>query len=109
MNPEILREELLPSERILWSGQPDTSVIFSSSDMFQIPFSLMWGGFAIFWEYTAITQTTATSNIGVSELIFPLFGIPFVIIGLYIMFGRFFYKTFKKKRTYLENDVRHFI
>jgi hypothetical protein len=31
---------------------------------------------------------------------FRLFGIPFVIIGLYFIFGRFIYKGIKKKHTY---------
>ena len=100
MNPETFRGELLQNEKVLWSGQPDTSVIFSSSDIFQIPFSLLWGGFALFWEYSVVTQVATSPAAGFASIIFPLFGIPFVLMGLYFIFGRFFYKNFKKKRTY---------
>lgn len=42
--------DLIPAEKIYWSGQPDPSVIFSESDIFMIPFSLMWGGIAVVCE-----------------------------------------------------------
>lgn len=89
---ELFKDELLKDEEVLWCGQPDSSVIFSGSDIFLVPFSILWGGFAMFWEVSAITMST--------PFFFCLFGIPFVIIGLYFIFGRFIYKGIKKKHTY---------
>lgn len=97
---EQFNGELMPDENIQWVGQPDPNVIFSKSDILLIPFSLMWGGFAIFWEATALSSTLSSKNFTTPDLIFPLFGIPFVLIGLYMIFGRFLHKKWKKQRTY---------
>jgi hypothetical protein len=104
---EHFQKDLLKGEQILWVGQPDTSKLFTKADIFLIPFSLFWGGFAFIWEYLALTSVTKTEEGGITVLIFPLFGIPFVLMGLYFIFGRFLYKNWKKKRTwYAVTDKR---
>ena len=97
----VFQSELMNGERVYWSGQPDPSVVFNSSDIYMIPFSLMWGGFAIFWE-SSVLGIVKLGNRAVHGApgFFVLWGIPFVLMGLYMIFGRFFYKVWKKKRTY---------
>jgi hypothetical protein len=89
-----LDNELQPyldkNERLLWIGNPKTGLKLRSTDAFIIPFSIFWLGFAVFWEYSAL-QT------GVS--FFALFGIPFILIGLYLLAGRFFVDAFMRKNT----------
>jgi len=87
---DIISKELLPNETILWNGQPSLEKTFTKFDIFLVPFSILWGGFAIIWFVIA----TVVGGI------FGLFGIPFVVIGIYIMFGRFLVKKENKKRTY---------
>jgi hypothetical protein len=89
--PIEIEQERLGSERLLWTGQPDPKHRFDRADLFLVPFSLLWGGFAIFWEIAAILN---------GEPFFILWGIPFVAVGLYFIAGRFFFKGRKKRRTY---------
>ena len=72
---------LRPGELLLWSGRPDPNVHFTGADAFLIPFSIMWAGFAFFWESAAFRSG--------GPIFFKLWGIPFVAMGLYIVFGRF--------------------
>jgi hypothetical protein len=85
-------------ERLLWCGQPRGGVRLRPQDALMIPFSLLWGGFAIFWEYMVL-HIPAKSP-GPVGIMFPLFGIPFVTMGLYIIFGRFFVDAKIRAHTY---------
>jgi hypothetical protein len=90
------RQDLLAGERILWQGQPDPHVIFAPGDRLLIPLSILWGGFAIFWEASVLSDRGQDQG---APLFFVLWGIPFVAFGLYFIFGRFFYKAYRKRRT----------
>lgn len=85
-----LRQYLNHHERLHWTGQPKKGIVFRSSDIFMIPFSLFWCGFAIFWF------------IGASEasIAFALFGVPFIIVGLIFVFGRYIIDSKQRNHTY---------
>ena len=93
-----IKPELDDGEKLLWAGQPKQGTVFRGSDVFMIPFSLVWGGFAIFWEVMVLT--IPKENAGAVGIVFPLFGIPFVVVGLYMIFGRFVYDSKKREKTY---------
>lgn len=79
-------------ERELWSGAPGTGHLITPADAVMIPFSIFWCGFALFWEFTAIKSSAG--------LLFPIFGLPFVGVGLYLLIGRFFHSAVMRKKTY---------
>jgi hypothetical protein len=89
---QALRPELDQSERLLWSGRPQQGLRLRSGDILMIPFSLMWGGFAFFWEFSVANAKT--------PFFFKLWGIPFVLMGIYIILGRFFMESYLRGRTY---------
>ena len=100
--PELrLQSELLGGERLLWTGQPDPRVIFERVDIFLVPFSLLWGGFALAWEAGVLgLGVFGEGHRSAVPWFFVLWGIPFVLVGLYFIAGRFFYKAWRKRRTY---------
>lgn len=94
---ETIQRELDSGEKLLWFGMPKQGILLRGSDIFMIPFSLLWGGFAIFWEIMALA--IPDEKAGPVAIVFPLFGIPFVLVGLYMIFGRFIYDSKKRSKT----------
>jgi hypothetical protein len=89
---EAIRTELSPGEQVLWSGQPQQGVVFRGSDAFAIPFSLLWAGFAVSWLATAVRSNAPAE--------FVLFGVPFVLAGVYIVVVRFFVEARQRANTF---------
>jgi len=103
MDPRALAtEQLRPGERLLWAGQSDPGRLFSGRDGFLVPFSILWGGFAIFWEVGVLTTG--------APWFFALFGSVFVLVGLHLIVGRFLVKRHRKRtEAFAVTDRRAFI
>lgn len=97
--PEI-QSELIAGESLLWCGQPLRRIVFHQRDLFAIPFSLLWGGFAIFWEWGVTGHIGNSQHSHGAPAFFVLWGIPFVLIGQYLIWGRFLYTAWRKGRTF---------
>ena len=90
----------MPGESLLWTGRPNPRVVFRSDDLYLIPFSLLWGGFAIFWEMGVFGYWGNGPKGGTLSIFMSLWGIPFIVIGQYMIWGRFLYDGWLKRRTY---------
>lgn len=87
---EPFLDHLARDERIVWAGQPEQGIVFQPKDWFLIPFSLIWCSFTFVWIILAAK----------SSIFFAFFGIPFVVIGLILLFGRFLIDRRTRSRTY---------
>ena len=81
---------LYGDERVLWEGAPPTGLRFQARDVFVVPFTLLWAGFAIFWNALAWIQG--------ENWFFRLWGLPFLLIGVYIPVGRFVHEAWVRNR-----------
>jgi hypothetical protein len=107
--PESWDAYLDRGEKLLWEGAPAGGLKFRASDLVQSLFGLVFGGFAIFW-ITMASEMTSKGNAPGPVAFFPLFGIPFVLVGAYMVFGRFFWKAYKRSKTrYALTDKRAII
>ena len=85
---QALRRELARGERPIWSGQPRASRMKSALWLWM--FALPWTLFALFWEGGALSiwggLNTEASNLEIAfGIFFPIFGLPFIAIGFWMM------------------------
>jgi hypothetical protein len=82
---------LRPGEELLWCGRPDPAVIFSAADAIAIPFSVVWLSIAV--------AIAAGSGAAGAPPAFRAVGFLFVLIGAYLLVGRFVTRWVRKRRT----------
>jgi hypothetical protein len=100
MDSSDLTGHLLQGEKIVWWGQPAQGLLFTSKDWFMVPFSLMFLGFSVFWESMVMTATN-------SPTFMRLWGVPFILVGLYLLVGRFVVDAWARRDiTYAVTDKR---
>lgn len=85
------RTYMVPGEAVLWKGKPGKGHLLTPQDVYMIPFSIFWCGFAVVWEIGVI--------FGGAPFFFGIWGIPFILVGLYITVGRFFHTAYLRKHT----------
>ncbi len=83
-------------EDVLWCDKPTKILVFSTADIFTTMFGFVWLSFSIFWTVTAFMATNDADDAVFS--IFPVFGLPFVFIGMYLLFFRYVISAIQRKR-----------
>jgi hypothetical protein len=91
-NPEPFRPDLLPGERIVWTGRPRPDMLFNRADIFLIPFSLVWFGGVMFGAVSVLRGAIDPVSVGI--------GLLFAVFGSYFVAGRFVHKRWIRQHTY---------
>ncbi len=102
---ELVRRELQVGERIAWSGSP-IPTLFVPHAIASFLFGIPWTAFAVFWTMAAGIGTMSYKG-GFSWFsLFPLFGVPFVLIGIGMLSAPFVAYFRSKKTAYVITDKR---
>ena len=91
-NYDFYKPYLADQERVLWIGKPEKGRLFTGRDFVMLPFSVIWLSFSVIWEIAAFQSGAPLFSL--------LFGLPFVAIGLYLLFGGIIQKIRLKGRTF---------
>lgn len=89
---DAIQPELTAGERLVWAGRARRGLVFEWTDLFLIPFGLFWTAFSVLWETLAIW--------GRAPWYFCAFGIPFILVGLNMVAGRFLVDARRRARTF---------
>jgi len=85
---QSLRRELIAGEHLLWRGQPRPNKLTRGFGIWI--FAVPWTAFALMWEaFAFLPWVTATKTPDVIQwsfgIVFPLFGLPFIAVGLWML------------------------
>ncbi len=103
---DMVERELNKNERVLWVGQPIPAKMARKS-LPAVLFGIPWTGFALFWMAGA-------SGFRVPDFdepfdFFPLFGLPFVLVGILMLTAPIWAKRAALKTVYVLTDERAII
>lgn len=104
--PQIINNEVGSGEKLLWWGQPESMRQVLASFYIWI-FAIPWTAFACLWVAMASLGTTNTkSSMGPMAWVFPLFGLPFILVGLGMLSAPIFAWRKMRSTYYLLTDKR---
>jgi len=85
----------------LWAGRPRGGIKFTGTDAYRVPIGFLFTGFSIFFEIIAISMGGGLAS--------AVWGIPFILFGLYMNFGRFPLDARRLNKTYYALTDRRII
>jgi hypothetical protein len=100
---DLIDREVRPGERILWVGRPSLrrAMLLGVVPML---FAIPWTAFAIFWMYGAAGATQHGAPWPFA--LFPLFGLPFVLIGIGMFTAPLWIRRAALRSAYVVTDQR---
>ncbi|MCE9530678.1 MAG: hypothetical protein K8T89_06060 [Planctomycetes bacterium] len=107
--PELdtrVRSELRDNEQLLWVGQPRPGRCARQA-LPIVLFGIPWTAFALFWMVAASGMLFGGGGgLGAIGIIFPLFGLPFVLIGLAMLSSPYWLRKRAKRTCYALTNRR---
>lgn len=92
-------------EKVLWEDRPQFAPFLAKS-FIAVPFGLFFLSFALFWTFLSFSATSDSSSTPQTLNIFPLFGVPFILIGLGITLSPLYSVFVYKNIYYILTDKR---
>ena len=102
-----LVETEIAGEQVLWMDQPIPSR-YSRQAWFLVLFGIPWTAFSIFWTWGAFSATKLFPNASIA-LLFPLFGVPFILMGLGMLTSPYWMSLRAKDTVYILTQRRAII
>jgi len=101
-----LQRELQTRERVLWKGRPQSRISWMSFGIYL--FAVPWTAFSLFWTMMAYTgiESMKPADAGIIAYAFPLFGVPFILIGLGMLASPFLPLLRADKTLFAVTDSR---
>ena len=87
-----LSRHLGAGEPLRWVGVPRQGLVLRASDAYLLPFGILWTVFVVFWELQVLSVN--------GPLLFKLWGIPFLLVGFYLLIGRFLVDSWHRTKTF---------
>lgn len=104
MDKTQIINRFLKDEKILWQGAPSNVPYLNKSDIWLIPFTLVFGGAFILYAIISAIMMFAGKSI-----MFSLAGITLLLMGTYILFFRIWYRKKRiSRQLYFVTDKRVF-
>ncbi len=104
-----VQSEVRDGERLVWASQA-VPRYFTGPAIGSVLFAIPWTGFAIFWTAMAFAGTRqATGDDAISigfRYFFPLWGVPFILIGLGMFSAPFWMARRLRRTVYAITDRR---
>ncbi|MDX9689057.1 MAG: hypothetical protein EOM37_06645 [Proteobacteria bacterium] len=107
----VVKEELERGEKLIWADQPVAGRLFAMALPIFV-FAIPWTAFSLFWEAMALgiwlhkPEQAADDMQKVLGIVFPLFGLPFVLIGFGMLSAPFVLLARARKTVYAITDRR---
>lgn len=92
--PDVLRRQLAPGERVLWHGRPPQGLLLRRADAWLIPLPC-----AAIFNVLHLLKTSAQMEDRAEMGFLVVWGLLFVLVGLYLMLGRFWVDAYLRART----------